>query len=415
MISFIPFLLLFILLKCRRGSAARSGALLSDSVLRVFVCFAVGGLLGDAFLHLIPHAINPHTHTDGASTPSPIIQYLISVLPFAQSSPAPSSPASPFHLPPAPSSHAHSHGHGHDHSHAHAHEEVGSDSRGQRAGLLVLAGMLLFFLIEKTARLRMGDGEDGDHSHSHGHSHGHGHADTATALAKADESHSDTVAAEAVDGVVGPAATVLRRRRPRNGVDRSAHSPSPSQSPPPRPMGAPSSRGPQPQPSASSSSPSSSGSLVGVLNLIADLSHNFTDGLAISASFLSSPAVGLSTTLAVLIHEVPHEIGDFAILLQAGYSLQQALWFQLVTAVGALLGVAVVWLGGSGDGQGGMDWVLPVTAGGFIYVGLVNVVPGVLKNEKDGPKGSARLVQVACEVAAMCLGVGLMVLIGLLE
>lgn len=56
----------------------------------------------------------------------------------------------------------------------------------------------------------------------------------------------------------------------------------------------------------------------GYLNLAADFTHNFTDGLAIGASFLVSPAVGAVTTLTILLHEVPHEIGDFAILVQSG-------------------------------------------------------------------------------------------------
>lgn len=56
----------------------------------------------------------------------------------------------------------------------------------------------------------------------------------------------------------------------------------------------------------------------GYLNLAADFTHNFTDGLAIGASFLVSPAVGAITTVTILLHEVPHEIGDFAILVQSG-------------------------------------------------------------------------------------------------
>ena len=243
--------------------------------------------------------------------------------------------------------------------------------------------MLLFFLIEKIARLRMGGSSGG-----HGHSHGRGHSHSAGKEEVEEDEHPQ--------GQEGPAAAVLRRRRGKNGGDF------------------PSSPSPSPVISHEASTPSTSASLVGILNLIADLSHNFTDGLAISASFLSSPTVGLSTTLAVLIHEVPHEIGDFAILMQAGYTIQQAMGFQLLTAVGALMGVGVVWLGG-GTGGEGMEWVLPVTAGGFIYVGLVNVVPGVLQEEKERQQGIGKWLQAVGEVAAMFVGVGLMVLIGLLE
>ena len=379
----------------------RSNALLSDSILKVFVCFAVGGLLGDAFLHLIPHAINPHSHSS-SSPPSPFIAHLSSLLPFSLPSLTPSS-SSHSHDSHSPShshtdSHA-SHDHGHSHGHSHGGEAEDTDARGQRAGLLVLTGMLIFFLIEKAARLRMSPSSSPSaHSHSHGPAQAHNHKGGKEDAEVNGEGEED-----------GPAATVLRRRRTRNGSLRNVNSPSrsPSMSPPPEGRNEGTAK-------AQGVGEGKSGvALVGLLNLIADLSHNFTDGLAISASFLSSPAVGVSTTLAVLIHEVPHELGDFAILMQAGYTLQQALWFQLATALGAVLGVAVVWVGGGGE-EGGMDWVLPVTAGGFIYVALTNVVPGVLK-EEEGVSESGRWLQALAQVTAMGVGVGLMVLIGLLE
>ena len=350
----------------------------------------MGGLLGDAFLHLIPHAINPHSHA-ATSDPSPLIAQLSAFLPFSLPSSSSTS-----------SSASHDHSHSHSHGHSHGGDADDADARGQRAGLLVLTGMLLFFLIEKAARLRIAPSSSLSHGHSHGHSHG------AAAPPRRRQSKGEGEANGEVVEVDGPAAAVLRRRRTRNGSGRTSDSP--SASPPPPAERLQGGRGG----TVGRGSESDQGmALVGVLNLIADLSHNFTDGLAISASFLSSPAVGLSTTLAVLIHEVPHEVGDFAILMQAGYSLQQALWFQLATAVGALLGVAVVWVQGAGE-EGSMDWVLPVTAGGFIYVALVNVVPGVLK-EGEGATKEGRWLQALGEVAAMGLGVGLMVLISLLE
>ena len=60
--------------------------------------------------------------------------------------------------------------------------------------------------------------------------------------------------------------------------------------------------------------------IAGYLNLVADFAHNFTDGLAIGASYLAGHNIGLVTTLTILFHEVPHEIGDFAILIQSGCS-----------------------------------------------------------------------------------------------
>lgn len=63
------------------------------------------------------------------------------------------------------------------------------------------------------------------------------------------------------------------------------------------------------------------------LNMAADFSHNFTDGLAIGASFLASTAVGVITVITVLVHEIPHEIGDFAILVQSGFTKKKVTMF----------------------------------------------------------------------------------------
>jgi zinc transporter 7 len=141
----------------------------------------------------------------------------------------------------------------------------------------------------------------------------------------------------------------------------------------------------------------------GWLNLVADFSHNFTDGLAIGASFRSG--VGLTTTVAVLLHEVPHEIGDFAILLQCGLSKYQAMAAQATTAIGALLGT---WVGlWAGDLAGATACVLPLTAGGFVYIALVSVFPSLLQ--------PASFVQSLCEIVALALGIALMTFIALTE
>ena len=81
--------------------------------------------------------------------------------------------------------------------------------------------------------------------------------------------------------------------------------------------------------------------VAGYLNLAADCFHNFTDGLAVGASFLAGESIGMITTLTILFHEVPHEIGDFAILIQSGVPRNKAIMLQLLTAVGAITGCAV--------------------------------------------------------------------------
>src|SRR3984885_8751494 len=73
----------------------------------------------------------------------------------------------------------------------------------------------------------------------------------------------------------------------------------------------------------------------------ADFTHNITDGLAMSSSFYASPTIGATTTVAVFFHEIPHEVGDFALLIQSGFSKRAAMGAQFVTALGALLGTVI--------------------------------------------------------------------------
>jgi len=142
------------------------------------------------------------------------------------------------------------------------------------------------------------------------------------------------------------------------------------------------------------------------LNMIADFAHNFTDGMAIGASFLFSPSVGWSTTIAVFFHEIPHELGDYAILVQSGYSKKKAMLIQLLTAVGAILGTLVALIAG-GQLESVAKYILPFTAGGFIYIATVDVIPELLKD--------TNVVQTIKELFTMFLGVGIMALIALYE
>ena len=79
-----------------------------------------------------------------------------------------------------------------------------------------------------------------------------------------------------------------------------------------------------------------------VLNLIGDAIHNFTDGMAIASAFLISEPIGRSVTLAVLLHEIPHELGDFAVLVSHGFSKRGAFMSQFVSAIGAYLGMFLI-------------------------------------------------------------------------
>ena len=170
--------------------------------------------------------------------------------------------------------------------------------------------------------------------------------------------------------------------------------------------------------------PSTSIRLSAYLNLIADFTHNITDGLAMSSSFYASPTLGATTAIAVFFHEIPHEVGDFALLIQSGFSKRKAMGAQFVTAVGAFLGtcigIAVQELGKPGSSSGieegptkglagtGLGWgdmLLPFTAGTFLYVGTVAVIPELLQT---GPNKGEELRKTVTQFIAMAFGAGIM-------
>ncbi|RCI08534.1 hypothetical protein L249_8954 [Ophiocordyceps polyrhachis-furcata BCC 54312] len=143
--------------------------------------------------------------------------------------------------------------------------------------------------------------------------------------------------------------------------------------------------------------------------------------------FYASPTVGATTTMAVFFHEIPHEVGDFALLVQSGFSKRAAMASQFVTAVGALLGtligIAVQEMGGGGGGKdetmprdGGLwgtslswgDMLLPFTAGTFLYVGTVAVIPELLET---GPRKMEELRKTVVQFAAVAVGAGVMLYI----
>jgi zinc and cadmium transporter len=137
----------------------------------------------------------------------------------------------------------------------------------------------------------------------------------------------------------------------------------------------------------------------GKLILISDAAHNFIDGLIIGASFLVSTEVGIATTLAVILHEIPQEIGDFGVLLHSGYSKTKALWFNFLSALTAIVGVLVaLFLGGAGEFVS--TWLVPVAAGGFIYIALSDLIPELHKS-KTARTSAAQFIAILIGVLAM--------------
>jgi len=289
-------------------------------LLKILLAFASGGLLGDAFLHLIPHALMAQSEGEGG-------------------------------------------GHGHSHSHGHSHGDGGHDPHDMTVGLGVLSGIVAFLCVEKFVRIMKG---------GHGHSHAAAPAAPPSESKKVDRKKAKDSDAEEDE------------KEEKEDKDDNKES----------------------NEIESSEEAVPEIKVAGFLNLAADCFHNFTDGLAIGASFLAGESIGVITTMTILLHEVPHEIGDFAILIQSGVPRNQAILLQLLTAVGALTGCVVSLLLG-GAVEAASQLTLPFTAGGFIYIATVSVIPELLEG--------ATFKQSIMEIVALLLGVLMMIFIAQYE
>jgi len=135
------------------------------------------------------------------------------------------------------------------------------------------------------------------------------------------------------------------------------------------------------------------------LNLLGDGLHNFVDGAVIAAAFLTNISLGISTTLAVILHEIPQEIGDFSILLYGGIERKRALLFNFASAVTAIFGALAVYFF-AGKVSGLIPFLLPFAAGGFIYIAATDIIPELHKKED--------LKQSILEFFLILLGIALM-------
>ncbi len=122
----------------------------------------------------------------------------------------------------------------------------------------------------------------------------------------------------------------------------------------------------------------------GYLSLYADGVHNFTDGILIAVAWICGPELGLTTTIAIILHEIPQEISDFGILLQAGFSRKKALFYNFISACTAILGTIItLWVGEQVSQFS--TYILPFAAGGFIYLAGTSLLPEIIKlsNKKN--------------------------------
>ncbi|ORZ34480.1 Zinc/iron permease [Catenaria anguillulae PL171] len=296
----------------------------------------------------------------------------------------------------------HDHGHDHDHDHGHDHgAEGGADLATQLQALnmthssimwvavAVVAGAYLFYIVETLL-------------HSYGHTH-HDHGD---------HGHGPIVEVENGTNKTTPH---------RNGVNM-----------------------------AESEFDAAKVKPVAWLILFGDAVHNFFDGLAVGISFASSWTLGLTTAIAVLLHELPHELGDYAVLLEAGIPKFRAAIYNLISNLTAFVGAAIGILLYNAISESAKNYVLAVTAGGFIYIALADLVPMLfsmtfgkpahghdhspvppqspkaseardinIKEEDTSAAGSKRpsppMSQIVVANVGFILGVVLMVLVGLYE
>ncbi|KKQ06230.1 MAG: hypothetical protein US18_C0044G0004 [Parcubacteria group bacterium GW2011_GWB1_36_5] len=145
---------------------------------------------------------------------------------------------------------------------------------------------------------------------------------------------------------------------------------------------------------------------VGKLLLFTDGFHNFIDGIIIGVSFLVSVPIGIATTIAVVLHEIPQEIGDFAVLIHSGYDKKKALWLNFFSALTAIIGVAVALIFG-GMAEAFTFWVLPIATGGFIYIAVADLIPELQKTKE--------LKYSILQLTAVFAGVLIMLALVLLE
>jgi zinc and cadmium transporter len=115
-----------------------------------------------------------------------------------------------------------------------------------------------------------------------------------------------------------------------------------------------------------------------LMNLFGDSVHNFIDGLIIGASYLVSTTLGFTTTIAVILHEIPQEIGDFGVLLHGGFSKAKALLLNFVTALTAVVGTVIALLVGT-HVENLTLFLIPFAAGGFIYIAGSDLIPELHK------------------------------------
>ncbi|WBW72684.1 ER zinc exporter, ZIP family Zip3 [Schizosaccharomyces osmophilus] len=265
----------------------------------------------------------------------------------------------------------------------------------------VLAGILIFFFMDKGLRILLS---------SNGGHHGHHHSQQIKE--KKSEKNvpaSSTTQHERLD----PSSHKLRKRR-SNDNHATLNDDTPTQ---------------VEKKNEEANESASSNKTIAYLNLFSDCFHNFMDGLAITTSFFANTSIGITTTCAVFLHEIPAEVGDLAILLRNGYTKLQTFSFQLITMFAGLLGsITSIWIHSAAlasttkDDATSLlpqssiasfllqleDKLLPFSAGCFLYIACLGVFPELLELNQEQSKCSQFCYTIA---SSICVVVGFVFLV----
>lgn len=145
---------------------------------------------------------------------------------------------------------------------------------------------------------------------------------------------------------------------------------------------------------------------LGTMNLVGDAMHNLIDGFLIGVSFLVSVPLGIATTIAVLLHEIPQEMGDFGVLLHSGFSIKKAIFFNLLSSFTAIIAAVIALVVGNRI-ESFAQVMIPFTVGSFIYIALSDLIPELHKESGWG--------KTIGQLAALIGGISVMALLLLLE
>lgn len=142
------------------------------------------------------------------------------------------------------------------------------------------------------------------------------------------------------------------------------------------------------------------------LILVSDGVHNFIDGMVIAASFVTSFPVGIATTIAVGLHEIPQELGDFGVLVYGGFGKSKALTFNYISAITAIAGGIIGYFAASVM-ESAIVYLLPFAAGHFIYIAAADLIPEI-KHQSSMPRSVVHF-------CVFLIGIGIMLLVKLVH